>query len=145
MDPLVAKEFQKLGFSRQSLIEWCAENAKMPAWWSTLPELDHNEIVGWETLPELTKETVGVVALTDRDDHPRIRARLDHTAALTANAVPWAGEVASDGVSLLARLVSLTAVGDLVSLMMAEAAGVDPVPVATIEQLKKLLVEEKPE
>ena len=28
------------------------ENAKMPAWWSTLPELDHNEIVGWETLKE---------------------------------------------------------------------------------------------
>ena len=23
------------------------ENAKMPAWWSVLPELDHNEICGW--------------------------------------------------------------------------------------------------
>lgn len=31
MDPLVAKEFAKLGFSKQSLIDWCAENAKMPA------------------------------------------------------------------------------------------------------------------
>lgn len=121
------------------------ENAKMPAWWSALPELDHNEIVGWEALPALTRDTVGVVALTDRSDHPRIRARLDHTAALTTDAVPWAGEVAAEGVSVLARLVSLTVVGDLVSWMLADSAGVDPVPVGTIEKLKKLLVEEKPE
>jgi hypothetical protein len=38
--------------------------------------------------------------------------------------------------------MSLTAGGDLVSWMLAEEAGVDPVPVETIEKLKKLLVEE---
>jgi hypothetical protein len=31
MDPLVARDFEKLGFTKQSLIEWCAENAKMKA------------------------------------------------------------------------------------------------------------------
>ena len=31
MDPIVAREFEKLGFSKRSLIEWCAENAKLPA------------------------------------------------------------------------------------------------------------------
>jgi hypothetical protein len=31
MDPLVARDFVKLGFTKQSLIEWCAENAKMSA------------------------------------------------------------------------------------------------------------------
>ena len=31
MDPLVARGFVDLGFSKESLIEWCAENAKMPA------------------------------------------------------------------------------------------------------------------
>jgi hypothetical protein len=36
----------------------------------------------------------------------------------------------------------LTVVGDLVSWMLAEEAGVDPVPVVTIENLKKLLSEE---
>jgi hypothetical protein len=39
-------------------------------------------------------------------------------------------------------LVSLTAVGDLVSWMLAERLGVDPVPVATIEELKKLLADD---
>ncbi|MGH3649226.1 MAG: SIS domain-containing protein, partial [Acidimicrobiia bacterium] len=46
------------------------------------------------------------------------------------------------GTSTLARLVSLTAVGDLVSWMLAERLGVDPVPVATIEKLKKLLADD---
>ncbi|MCI0543665.1 MAG: bifunctional phosphoglucose/phosphomannose isomerase [Actinobacteria bacterium] len=118
------------------------ENAKMPAWWSLLPELDHNEITGWETLPELTSQSLGIVALVDRSDHPRIRARLAHTARLTQDAVPWVAEIASEGTSPLARLMSLTAVGDLVSWMLAEAAGVDPVPVATIERLKELLAED---
>jgi hypothetical protein len=31
MDPLVARAFVDLGFTKQSLIEWCAENAKLPA------------------------------------------------------------------------------------------------------------------
>jgi hypothetical protein len=31
MDPLVARGFAELGFSKQKLIEWCAENAKMKA------------------------------------------------------------------------------------------------------------------
>ena len=31
MDPLVARSFVDLGFTKQGLIDWCAENAKMPA------------------------------------------------------------------------------------------------------------------
>jgi glucose/mannose-6-phosphate isomerase len=118
------------------------ENAKMPAWWSVLPELDHNEIVGWETLPSMTRESIGVVALTDVADHERVRARLAHTSRLTEFAVPWLGEVSARGESELARLMSLTVSGDLVSYMLAVEAGVDPVPVETIEKLKKLLVKD---
>jgi glucose/mannose-6-phosphate isomerase len=118
------------------------ENAKMPAWWSLLPELDHNELVGWETLPSVTRDLLGIVALTDRADHPRVRARLAHSSDLTEFAVPWLAEVAAAGDSELARLMSLTASGDLVSWMLAEEAGVDPVPVVTIEKLKKLLVKD---
>ncbi len=118
------------------------ENAKMPAWWSLLPELDHNELVGWETLPTLTRESVGVIALTDRTDHPRIRDRIDHSSALTEFAVPWLEEIRPMGESDLARLMSLTVCGDLVSWMLAVVAGIDPVPVETIEKLKKLLVKD---
>jgi glucose/mannose-6-phosphate isomerase len=118
------------------------ENAKVPAWYSSFPELDHNEIVGWETMPDKTAENVGIVVLTDETDHDRVHHRIEHTRALTRTAVPWVGEVASRGTSRLARLISLTVVGDLVSWMLAERLGVDPTPVATIEKLKRLLAEE---
>ncbi|MDX1468520.1 MAG: bifunctional phosphoglucose/phosphomannose isomerase [Acidimicrobiia bacterium] len=118
------------------------ENSKMPAWWSVLPELDHNEVAGWEAMPEKTKESLAIVGLTDRDDHDRIGPRLAHTAALTEDAVPWVARVQSTGTSVLARLVSLTVTGDLVSWMLAGKAGVDPVPVVRIERLKKLLSED---
>ena len=119
------------------------ENSKMPAWWSLLPELDHNEIVGWESLAELTSETVAVVGLSDRSDHHRVGARFRHTRDLTAGKVSWAGEVTSWGESAAARIISLTAVGDVMSWMLANRAGVDPLPVGTIEKLKKLLTEEE--
>lgn len=118
------------------------ENAKVPAWYSVLPELDHNEIVGWETMPELTKDTMGVVVLRDESDHDRVGRRISFTRDLTNDAVPWVGEVVASGSSRLARLVSLTVVGDLVSWMLAERLGVDPTPVATIEELKKLLADD---
>jgi glucose/mannose-6-phosphate isomerase len=118
------------------------ENAKMPAWWSVFPELDHNEIVGWETLPGTTRDLIGIITLTDVADHPRVGNRIEHTAALTGQAVPWLAEVPATGESDLARLISLTVCGDLVSYLLAVEAGVDPVPVATIEKLKKLLAKD---
>ena len=60
----------------------------------------------------------------------------------TEVAVPWIGEVRARGDSEFARLMSLTVSGDLVSYMLAGEAGVDPVPVETIEKLKKLLVKD---
>ena len=119
------------------------ENAKMPAWHSLLPELDHNELVSWETIPELTRKHVGIVALTDIADHWRNRARLDHSSALTHDAVPWLAEIDSLGDSAVARLMSLTVVGDLASWMMAVDTGADPVGVKTIEKLKRLLTDNR--
>jgi glucose/mannose-6-phosphate isomerase len=119
------------------------ENAKVPAWYSLLPELNHNEIVGWETMPELTRDHLAVVVLTDEADHDRVRRRIAHTRELTQAAVPWVAEVVSRGRSHLARLMSLTVIGDLMSWMLARRLGVDPTPVETIEKLKKLLVEDQ--
>jgi glucose/mannose-6-phosphate isomerase len=111
----------------------------MPAWASYLPELNHNELVGWETMPDSTARSVAIVALADSDDHPRVAARRGFSQQLTSDAVPWVGTIESWGESRFARLMSLTISGDLVSWMMARDAGVDPTPVGTIEKLKDLL------
>jgi hypothetical protein len=47
----------------------------------------------------------------------------------------------AQGSSRLARLASLAVIGDLVSLRLARAAGIDPVAVDAIQQLKQTLGE----
>jgi glucose/mannose-6-phosphate isomerase len=118
------------------------ENAKWPAWYSLMPELDHNEIVSFASLASLTRAKLGLVTLRDRDEGERVAARFRHTAAITGEQVPWVGEVWSQGDSILERMISLTIVGDLLSLELSRLAGTDPVPVAAIEDLKRKLAEE---
>ena len=118
------------------------ENGKRPAFWSVLPELDHNEIVGWTALEALTRRSIGIVNLRDRDEHPQVQRRFALTTSLIAGSVRAIGEVWSQGESRLARMAGLALIGDMVSVQLAEQEGVDPVPVEVIEHLKVLLNEE---
>src|SRR6478672_3995969 len=62
------------------------ENAKQPAFAHELPELDHNEIAGWEGAEDVGRFTA--VFLDDSDAHPRVKARMDLTErSIAANAV----------------------------------------------------------
>jgi glucose/mannose-6-phosphate isomerase len=119
------------------------ENAKWPAWWSLFPELDHNEVVSWSSLSHVTRDRVALVALRDRDEGSRVAARVRITASVVDGDVNWVGEVWSRGEHPLERIVSLAVMGDLVSLELARLAGVDPVPVEAIDQLKQKLAEER--
>ena len=119
------------------------ENGKAPAYWSVLPELDHNEVVGWEAFPRISRDRIGIVTLCDRDAHPRVGLRARLTTELTEDRVGVAGEVEAHGESALARLFSLIVVGDLLSVSIAERAGIDPMPVEIIRSLKGRLAEEE--
>ena len=113
------------------------ENAKAPSFAGELPELDHNEIAGWEGASELG--AFSAVFLDDSDLHPRIRQRIELTRGLIASRGAATYRVESVGESRLERLVSLVLLGDLVSLYLAVLRGVDPSPVAPIEHLKEAL------
>ena len=58
------------------------ENAKSPAFAGELPEIDHNEIVGWKRTPGLGR--FAAVFLDDCDLHPRVRTRIALTRELIA-------------------------------------------------------------
>jgi len=118
------------------------ENGKMPAWWHEFPELNHNEMQGWEALQEVSSRSIGVVFLRDRHDLPRIGRRMDLTWESMSGKVALAGEVLSLGDGALARFFSMAAVGDVASVRLAEDAGVDPTPVDTIERFKVRLAED---
>jgi glucose/mannose-6-phosphate isomerase len=113
------------------------ENAKLPAFANELPELDHNEICGWEGSGELGP--FSAVFLDDSDLHPRIRQRIELTRGLIASQSVATYRVDGVGETRTERLVSLVLLGDLVSLYLAVLRGVDPASVELIERLKDAL------
>lgn len=114
------------------------ENAKVLAVAGLLPELDHNEVTGWAGDPLAGR--CAAVFLRDAGDHPRVARRVALTRAIVDRAAE-SREVWSRGHGRLARLLSLVATGDWVSLYLAALRGVDPWPVETIEALKRRLEE----
>lgn len=117
------------------------ECSKTPAWWHSFPELNHNEVVGWNQLESLTRESVAIIVLRHEGEHERIKKRIDLTLPLIQRNVAFVRQVRSEGSSRLARLFDLTYFGDFVGTYLALAQGVDPAPVAIIQELKKRLAE----
>src|SRR6478752_6633487 len=113
------------------------ENAKQMAFASELPELDHNEIVGWEGAQGNGR--FSAVFLDDSDAHPRVKARMDLTEqSIAANAIA-SFRLETRGQTTIERVISLVLLGDLVSIYLATLRGVDPEPVKVIDELKTAL------
>lgn len=118
------------------------ENAKSFAVGNVLPEMNHNEIMGWARF-ETELRQLAVIALRDGEDHERTQKRLAVTSSLLEpHAHSW-NEVHSIGESRLARILSLLYIGDWVSLYLAILNKTDPSPVGLISKLKQALVSGK--
>ncbi len=115
-----------------------AENAKNLAFHHVLPEMNHNELVGWEC-PEEALRNIAVVMLRDREDHPQVQRRFELTRELIAPKAGVLREVWSEGDSLLARVLSIIYLGDYVSVYLAFLNDRDPTPVRAIDELKQKL------
>jgi glucose/mannose-6-phosphate isomerase len=114
------------------------ENAKSPAFEAALPEMNHNEIVGWQALRELHPRWAAVF-LADPGDAPRVAQRRTVTAEILEEEGVATHVAHARGTSPLARALSLVQLGDWVSFYLAVLAGVDPTPIAKIDRLKRAL------
>ena len=113
------------------------ENADTPAFWTELPEANHNQICGWERGRAAAPVSGGVLS---HDDHPpRGYRHMDLAAAELERVGAPAIQVDTFGESRLERVLSAVLLGDLVSVYMAALAGVDPMPVPAIDRLKQQL------
>jgi glucose/mannose-6-phosphate isomerase len=113
------------------------ENAKQPAFSNELPELDHNEIVGWAGAPGLGR--FSAVFLDDSDAHPRVKERMALTEQLIAGSAAASFRLETRGETAIERVISLVLLGDLVSIYLAALRGVDPGPVKVLDELKAAL------
>ncbi len=119
-----------------------AENAKTLASSHFFPEMNHNEIVGWDHPAAILKDCA-VVVLHDRGDHPRVAKRMDITEKLIGDRCASITDVRSSGKGLLARIFSLIHTGDFVSFYLAMLNKCDPTPVERIAYLKRQLAGKK--
>jgi len=117
------------------------ENAKALASHHVLPEMNHNELVGWHNPKGLLKECT-VFFLRDTSDHKRVQMRMNLTKGVIERCAGKVFELSSQGKGLLARMFSLVYLGDWISLYLATLYQVDPTPVEVIKYLKSELAKE---
>lgn len=126
------------GISETAALRWKTqinENAKSPAYYNIFPELNHNELVGFEAPAALLAET-SIIILQDEQDNNRVKKRMEISQGIIKDRVKDIIVVKSRGNSFLARFFSLVYIGDYASAYLAEAYGINPTPVAVIDYLK---------
>lgn len=114
------------------------ENAKMLAHVNIVPEMNHNEIVGLGEPVSIRRHSV-LLFLHDPQAHPRNRVRMQIMKQIIRPLYGPVREVQPRGRTQLKRLFWTMLLGDFVSYYCALRRGVDPMPVARIDLLKKRL------
>jgi glucose/mannose-6-phosphate isomerase len=114
------------------------ENAKTLAHFAFFPELNHNEIVGWEVGEHLMSKAA-IVSLEDREDHPMTRRHAQVGLSLMAPYAARVERLETPGGGRLARMLAMMLLGDFASVYLAYLNDVDPTPVKKIDALKKEL------
>lgn len=113
------------------------ENSKALALSHELPELDHNEVVGWRCGAGTVRAPIWVVL---RPSHAK-RETLDRvrfTETVIEGRITR-HTIAARGKSRLSQVLSLVHFGDMVSLYLAFLNGVNPADTAPIDRLKALM------
>lgn len=144
-----AKEFAKLLLGKITVIyttrglesvavrfrQQLNENAKTLCWHHVIPEMNHNELVGWrDSRPDLA-----VIFLRHEHEYPRTAQRISLNKELIANYTPAVYELWAKGNSLVERAFYLIHLTDYISCYLAQLRQVDPVEVEVIDRLKSAL------
>lgn len=111
------------------------ENAKMLCWHHVVPEMNHNELVGW-------RNQIGnwaPIFLRSREDFDRNQQRIEINKSIVAKYSEHVIEIYAKGESHTERAFYLIHLGDWVSVYLAELNGVDAVEVKVIDHLKNEL------
>jgi len=116
------------------------ENSKVPSFSNWFPALDHDEIVGWEGEEDLTK-MLSVILIRDGSEPPEIKRRIELTREIALVKASRVLELWARGSSRLAKMLSALYLGEMASLYLALARGVDPYETASIRAVKEGMAE----
>jgi glucose/mannose-6-phosphate isomerase len=107
------------------------ENAKILCWHQVIPEMNHNELVGWtQQHPEIE-----VLIFRDRDEYSRNDARIAINKEVISKFANIT-EIWARGDSAIEKSIYLIHLGDWISVLLAEKRGVDAMEINVINHLK---------
>jgi len=127
------------------------ENGKYPAIAGVLPEANHNQVVAFDGPFAAGPLAVGLdpaepaeappvplrlILLRDTQEHPQVARRREESARIAADRGIEVTELPASGDLPLERLASLVTLIDYASVYLAIANGIDPAPIAAIQELK---------
>ena len=108
------------------------ENSKMLCWHHAIPEMNHNELVGWTK----KNEDLAVVIFRNDDDYFRTQKRMEVNKTVFEKYTSTIVELYSKGNTQLERALYLVHLGDWISLLLGEKKGIDISEVDVIVHLK---------
>ncbi len=107
------------------------ENSKVLSWHNVIPEMNHNELVGWTE-----KGKYAVVILRSELDYERNQMRIDINKKVIEKYAKSIVEISAKGSSLIEHTLYLIHLTDWVSYYLAELKKIDAVEVKVIDFLK---------
>lgn len=111
------------------------ENAKILCWHHVVPEMNHNELVGWShAYPEMA-----VILFIDKDENPRNKLRMDFCRKVFGKYAAEIIEIPSKGENTVEKKLYWIHLGDWVSMFLAEKRNVDAMDIKVIDSLKQEL------
>jgi glucose/mannose-6-phosphate isomerase len=111
------------------------ENGKMLCWHHVIPEMNHNELVGWKD----KDASRAVVLLRNEDDYERTQMRMEINKKVVRKYTPNLTEVWSKGNTYFEKVFYIVHLTDWVSVHLADLHEVDPMEIKVIDFLKNEL------
>ena len=136
--PIIYAENSTLSVVATRMKGQISENSKMLVYQSNLPELNHNEIVGWENNLSVI-DNFAVIWLKDENDHERNKHRQNITENILNEIKIKQFSVRVEGNSFQERFLHMLHFGDWLSYWCAILHKTDPSPVNKIDRLKNSL------
>ena len=114
------------------------ENSKLHAFYSSYPELDHNEIMGWESFGA-QKMNLKLINILDQEYHPQVSKRFQITSEIIEKSGCEIINLESKENDFRLRLIDLIYLGDWATYYLAVLRCFDPTSIGNIIYLKEHL------
>jgi glucose/mannose-6-phosphate isomerase len=116
------------------------ESAKIPAFFNVFPELNHNEMIGFDKKMNDSglADNFHFIVLKDPEDHPRIAKRMEILEKLLKERDLPIEIIDLEGEGFY-KIFSSIVLADWTTYRLAQLSGVDPEQVTLVEEFKKLI------